>query len=140
MYNAVYPLVCSSLNVAQHGFMEGKSTTTKRVQYIYNIAKYLDKGKQTDVIYMDFSKAFDSVPHNQLVIKLKSSGIYGNLLRWFKSYLCNRQQRVVLAGCKSDWLSVTSGVPQGSILGPLMFIINYIDDLPNVVQHSTISL
>ena len=95
--------------------------------HIDNTVKDLDKVHQTDVVYMDFAKAFDSVSHKLLIMELRNHGICGNV-SWFDSYLSSRLQRVVIAGRKFDWLSVTSGVPQGSILEPLMFI-THIDDL-----------
>ena len=89
---------------------------------------HLDSFDQTDVIYLDFSKAFDSVSHRLLCHKLQAFGISGTLLAWVRSYLHNRCQRVVLDGAKSDWLPVTSSVPQGSILGPLLFLL-YTNDI-----------
>ena len=83
---------------------------------------------QTDVIYFDFKKAFDSVPHNELLFKLKSMGISGNLWLWFKSYLSNGQQCVKVNNKYSHLLPILSGIPQGSILGPLLFLIQ--NDIP----------
>ena len=90
---------------------------------------------QTDVIYLDISKAFDSVSHSILLIKLWSMGITGTLWCWFKNYLTNRYQRVSINNCYSDLLPVVSGVPQGSILGPLLFLV-YINNMSSYIHES----
>ena len=96
-------------------------------------------GKQVDLIYLDLSKAFDEVPHHLLLSKLCDFGIRGTGLPWFQSYLSDRRQRVVLQGVFPEWLPVTSGVPQGSIFGPLLFIA-YFNDIQSYIQKSNLAL
>ena len=116
--------------------MKKKSCASNLTCYTDFITKTFDNKSQTHTIYTDFRRAFDTVPHNLLLHKLhKQFGVEGNMLRWFESYLSGRMQRVVINGACSNWYSVTSGVPQGSIIGPTLFL-TYINDISHCVKYS----
>ena len=107
----------------QHGFQTGKSCETQLITTINDFANCLNENSQIDCILLDFSKAFDRVPHTRLCKKLSYYGIRGPLLLWIKHYLSNRYQRVIIDGTSSDPSVVISGVPQGTVLAPLLFYV-----------------
>ncbi len=108
---------------SQHGFMKNKSCTTNLLEFLDRVTTLIDQGDSVDVIYLDFSKAFDKVPKNRLLDKIKAHNIRGNVHKWISEWLSGRLQRTVLNGSFSEWCEVLSWVPQGSVLGPLAFII-----------------
>ena len=136
VFNHCYTLISPQLYHLQHGFLRRRSTVTQLPQVYHKVIQALAKGKEIDIANSDFAKAFNKVPHCALLNKLSQFGIPGQQINWFQSYLSDRYQRVALQGTYSNSLLVLSGVPQGPILGPLLFLV-YMDNIPQCIKHDS---
>ena len=119
----------------QHGFVKKRSCLTNLLEAMDKWTEIVDSGTPVDIIYCDYKKAFDTVPHKRLLRKLSAYGIKGRILGWIQDFLSDRWQQVVINESRSSAVQVSSGVPQGSVLGPILFII-YINELPSLVNST----
>ena len=135
LFDFIYPKVRSKNSRSQFGFMSKKSTVLQLIAFLDNLYKCYDVNEPCFVVYFDIQKAFDTVPHSLLISKLQAYGFDHSFQMLFSSYLTLRQQMVKVNGCLSSKQTIGSGIPQGSVLDPLLFLL-FINDMPDVVVHS----
>ena len=125
------------INPSQHGFLKTRSCLTNILCFLEDVTNWVDEGSLVDIMYLDFKKAFDKVPHQRLLLILKAHGIGNGMINWIEKWLIDRRQRVVVDEEVSNWKSVLSGVPQGSVLGPILFLI-YISMIWMMIYQATL--
>lgn len=139
VYDSLYFHCKSIFSPQQHGFLKGRSTTTNLTEFVSKTLQTLEEGNEVDVITTDFSKAFDKICHLTIYLKLKALGFPPSFISWLRSYLEKRQYRVLFRFSVSDPINATSGVPQGSHLGPLIFVLT-INDVGHIIKDSDLSI
>jgi ribonucleases P/MRP protein subunit RPP40 len=122
-----------------HGFTKGRSCLTNLLTFFEDVTDYMDQGNAVDVIYLDFQNAFDKVPHRRLLRKVQSLSINGQIYMWIENRLSQQSQRVQLAGFSSDWVEVKSGVPQGCVLGTILFL-KYMNNINDGISNKILKL